>query len=625
MSNVRVPDNINWELPNLAGSGLRRIALDTETTGLNLHGPDVPVGLSICTEDRQSFYIPWGHAKGFNHDLPAVQRWAKDNLQNLDVEFCNAKFDIEGCRKVDIDLEGFGCRPADVGLRNGLLTSHREKQNLDFLAEKFLDRGKVVLPGKTPIWQRDSAEIYLYACVDAELTLDIADAQEEEIRRERLEAVRTLEFELIYVVAHMERNGVLIDRPKLELWQQQIQAKKASIFWSLFRECGLRIEPNNPRSVEKLVQKINSLTGSSIQMVRTATGLPSVKYDWLEVQTHPWLDLVFAFQKLTDMESRYVTPYLQALDSHNRIRYNLNQLKSDEYGAVTGRFSASGSKRPEEEGHKVNVQQVIDTKSDAKAFHPVLADFPIRELYMPEEGCSWMKADASQIQLRVFADYVKDPRLVNAYRNDPNADFHQVVNDVVMKGILGEGKAGRKKVKEFNFGQLFGMGIDKIAAKLHIPVSEAEGIKKLYLANFPVKALTKKVQQKARHPSMGPDEYTGVTGRGYVRTISKRRRRFDKGENLNPALNAVIQGTEADIMKDKMVLTYKHRKELGLELLYFTVHDEVDGAARKEVASQTAKKWKELLDSHESWETRYDVKFSVPIIWEIKVGETWNV
>lgn len=632
MTETKTP-KIRWELPNFKGSGLKRIALDTETDGLDIDGKSVPVGLSICTEDRQSYYIPWGHAAGFNYDLPSVVNWAKDNLVDLDVEFCNAKFDLKGLRKIGIDLEELNCRPADIGLRNGLLTSRREKQNLDFLAEKFLDRGKFVLPGKTPIHLRPSEQVFLYACVDAELTLEIADVQEEFISAEQLKKVQQLEFDLIYPVAHMERTGVLIDRPELERWKVDIQAKKSAIFWQIFRESGVRCEPTKPDSVANLVGAINRNLPKDKQIVLQRTngttkkpkGSVSVKYDWLKLQEHPWLQLVYAFLKLQDLESRYVDPYLEALDSFNRLRYNLNQLKSDEYGAVTGRFSASGSKRPEEEGYKVNVQQVVDTDPDAKAYHPVMDAFPIRKLYLPDEGEEWVKADASQIQLRVFAEYVKDQRLINAYRTDPLADFHTVVNDVVLGGRLGEGKAGRKKVKEFNFGQLFGMGIDKIAAKLRISVTEAEGIKALYLANFPVKKLTYDVQGRARHPDMGPHPYTGKIGRGYIRTISKRRRRYEPNENLNSALNAVIQGTEADIMKDKIVQTYRNRKELGITKLFFTVHDELDGSCPKDKAEKVSKEWKEMLDSHNSWETRYGVKFQVPIVWEVKHGATWNL
>ena len=631
---VSTPKNrINWVLPNFIGSNLKYIALDTETDGLDVTGVSVPVGLSIYTDDHQKFYIPWAHENGFNFEFENVRRWALDNLCNLDIQFCNAKFDINGLFKIGIDLESLNCVPHDIANSAALLDSKRTSLSLNNLSLRFLQREKVQLLGRTPIHIRSSEEVWFYAVTDAELTFELAEVLKEEISKKELGKVAKLEDELIYAICYMERKGVYIDREKLEKWQVEINHRKSNIFWQLFRESGVRVEPTNPTSVSKLCNKLG------IEVEKTETGKPSIKNEWLRYQyEHPLLHLVYVYRKLSDLESDYIHKYLKALDGDNRIRYNLNQLKSNEYGTVTGRFSSSGSRKPEEEGYKINIQQVVKV-DEGLAADESIEDFPIRELFIPDSGYKWLSADASQLQFRIFAHYSDDIRLINEYRSNPNADFHGIVSNGILGGILCEGlhtckdksvydkkcvscKHGRSKAKHVNFGMLFRMGVHKLAIKLRCSYEEAKRIMSIYHSKFPsASKLGRMAEGLARNPSLGPHPITAKIGRGYVKTISGRRREYGPDDNLNSAINAVIQGTEADIMKDKIIIIYNNRKQLDFEP-FFTVHDAIDGQTR---SSNSSKSLKEILDDHTSFETRFGLKFNVPIIWSVKLGDSWNV
>jgi DNA polymerase-1 len=596
----------DFYLPDL--KSVKRLALDTETTGLHYY--DKVVGISIYTDKYEGFYIPLRHKAGFNFDLDKVKEWAKDNLTGKTIDFCNGKFDIQKLRP-DIDLEKLNVIPRDIANAASLLTSKRLSMKLEDIAQRELGKGKLenLKRDTTPFDYRPSHEGWDYAVRDAELTFEAANSLQRKIILEDLEAVLKLENELIYPICAYEEDGVRIDRTLLEVMKMQCAQMISTLFWTIFRETGLRVEASKPASVAAMCKKLG------IEFPATELGKASIRNEWLEDQDHPMLRTVWMIRKLQDADSDYFTKYLEALDSNNRIRYNINQLRSDEFGAVTGRMSSSGSRKGADDDKKINVQQV------KKKTEKGLEQFNIRQLFLPEEGCQWVSADASQLQFRIFAHYSNDERLISEYRTNPKADFHKLVAEKILRGLLD-----RDAAKHENFGNLFGMGVDKGARRLGVSVEEYQKIKKLYHSNFPaVKKLTYAVQGLARHPSLGPHPITNQVGRGYIKTISKRRRRYDRDDNLNSAFNAVIQGTEGDITKDKMVYIYQHREELGIRKLHFPVHDDQNMSIPTGIVEEKKKLLKELLDDHSSWENRFGVKFKVPIIWDVKSGSTWNM
>lgn len=603
--------DIKFELPNLKGQ--KKLFFDTEGTGLKVtSGTDKAVGISIATIWGHSWYIPWGHAQGFNYELDKVKLWIADNLANKELIALNTKFDIANLYNSDIDLEAMNCTVRDVAYHAAITNSKRQSYALADLAIEHSKKRKLELPGSMPIWMRYSEDVYEYACMDAELLSDIEISLNRTIESERLEKVRDLEDSLIFAVCSMERKGARINISKLEQWQQMCQQRMTRIFWQLFKDSGLKIDPSKSKSVSKLCDKIG------IELPVLDTGSESVTNDWLVNQHHPLLQLVFEWRKLADLKSDYLDKYLRCIDGNNIIRYNLNQLKSDGYGTVTGRFSSSGSKNPEDD-KKINVQQVVKVDDDEEEDR-IIQDMPIRELFIPETGRKWISADASQLQFRIFAHYSEDPRLIGEYTDNPKADFHTLVAEKILGGRLK-----RSQAKHENFGNLFGMGVEKGARRLGVSIEEYKEIKRIYNQRFPAaKKLSYKAQELASHPSMGPNKYTNKIGRGYVRTISGRRRRYNPHENLNSAVNAVIQGTEADLVKVKLREIYRHRKDFDLEL-YFTVHDEFDGGLPEDTAEKKKIEINEMLNDHSDYSKEFNVEMKVPILWDVKIGDTWNL
>lgn len=618
-----IPPNLpqpNWELPNL--SSVNRIALDTETTGLKIWKNDVPVGLSVAA-DGAGWYIPFAHESGFNFDIDKVREWAKDNLANKDIEMMNAKFDFNMLLKVGIDLESTNNRLHDIQHAAALLHPTWQQFNLNRQA-LMIGKKKVELEGdlkKFPIHQRNSAAIAPYASYDALLTLELADYWRSEISKAGMEKVLDVEDRLIYCTAAMERNGAIIDVDRLVVWQTKVRAKIIKNLMELYRQTGMRVEPTKPTSLARLFHVLK------IKYPTTELGSPSFKGEFLKKHlNNPIISLCWNTIQLESLDSKYLSKYLKAVDSNNRIRYALNQLRADNdsegalKGTITGRFSSSGGGKAID---GINVQQVFDDERQEKI--EAVAEYPIRDLFIPENGL-WLTADAKQIEFRLFAHFteiaLKSKRLTDAYREDPNIDFH----DFVGKNIMYKGQeftpALRKRTKNLNFGKLYGLGVRKLS-KIYLNVSEEEGkeISDHYNSEFPeAREMMNYVIDLAKGRNTGkPDN------RGYIRTMLGRLRVLtDQDIRYNSAtqkedlpyyllLNALIQGTAADVMKINLLNLYDTKDETGITPR-FTVHDEVDGDIPN---VESARKVKEVLE-----QPAFD-KLKTPILWEVAVGPTW--
>lgn len=602
---------MEWELPNL--SQAKRISLDTEGE-LNIWRGGKPCGLSIATDDFQySWYIPFAHRSGFNFEIEKVISWANDNLVNLDIDLLNSKHDFNTLRSIGIDLEALGNRLHDVMHCPALLYSNRQSYALNDLALEALGKHKVELDGdfdRFPMHERNSAAVRWYARYDAELTAELAAYYAPKIKEQGLSKVLELEDNLIYCVASMEREGAILDVEKLELWRKQAQNRYIQSILNLHKMVSARIEPTKPQDLAKL------FTILKIEYNRTPSGLPSFTNEFLEQFLHiEPVRIAYEARQIASLKSKFLDKYANAVGPDGKIRYALNQLKATNneganQGTVTGRFSSSG-------GGKhiggINVQQVFGDEKQEKI--PCIEDFPIRELFRPDSGKLWLSADARQIEFRIFAHLSNSPRLLQAYYDDPLINFHHLV----AKDILHVPYS--KKVKNMNFGSMYEMGLEKLAnIYLKIPVEEARPLFEHYHREFPeVKMLSNRAAYLAQsRRTNNPQD------RGWVKTILGRKRTYTdddlkfslrSGKKEIPyytALNAVIQGTAADIMKLKLLEVYNSRKETGITMR-FTVHDEVDGDI-PDYAS--ARKVANILNTQ-------TLPLNVPILWQTTIGPSW--
>jgi DNA polymerase-1 len=472
-----------------------------------------------------------------------------------------------------VDLEAQGCRLHDVQHAAALLDEHRRRFALNVLAEEFLGRGKFELPTDVKICEMSAGEVGPYAENDARLVSLLKEHLAPKVAAEDLGRVLELEDALIYATCEMERNGAPIDVAKLNLWRAKVRSEYQDAILAIYAAVKLRVNPNSGPDLARLFQELG------LQYDSTLHGRPSFTSDFLETIDHPTVQLALRARKLGDINSKYLDKYAHQLGGGSILRYKLWQLRTDQYGTITGRYASSS----------INIQQVFSVERN-EAWLP---DYVVRELFLPAPGRVFVSADANQIEFRLFAHFSGSRRLIDAYCNDPTTDFHQVVAEIV--------SISRKPAKNINFAKLFGGGLDKIAEMLKRPAGEVAPLVARYEEEFPeAKTLMNRATRIAER-------------RGYVKTLLGRRGRFPERERTYSALNKVIQGTAADIMKLKLLAVYRERKTLGLTLRY-PVHDELAGDLED---PGRVGRLKELLDEP-------SLAVAVPIVWNVKTGKNWR-
>ncbi|KKN13156.1 hypothetical protein LCGC14_1009250 [marine sediment metagenome] len=552
----------------------KRIYLDSETTGLDFFGSDRPVGIAIALEEtKEKYYLPWGHLGGGNLDEGLVKRWAKTELRDKHIVSANAKFENHMLLKWGIDLEAQGCQLHEIQHPAALLDEKRRKYNINDLALHYLGDQKAELPQDVRIHEMSAGEVGPYAEQDADLVRRLDQAFRKPIKDQGLQDVLDLEDSLLFAVCEMERNGALIDVERLQAWKVDTQRRYEETVMEVYRRTGLRVNPNAPDDLKKLLKHLN------ISFRYTEKGSASFTAEFLAGLKHPVIDLVLYARKLADVRSKYIIKYLKYLNGKNILRYQLHQLRTNQYGTVTGRFSSAN----------INIQQVLKPKNNLK----YLPEFMIRELFLPEPGTIFVTADANQIEFRIFVHYSRATRLIQAYNENPNTDFHVEVANLC--------EIERDPAKTINFGKVYGMGRDKFARELGITRREADPIVDRYDEMFPE-------ARRLLNQAMAVAER-----RGYVRTHLGRRRRYTREEKTHSALNAVIQGTAAEIMKKKILEIYRNRKLLGFKMRW-TVHDELDGDLENIGKKHLLK---ELLNQQA-------YRFRVPITWDVSTGKNWR-
>lgn len=564
------------ELPELAADD--DLIVDMETTGLDVFGDDKPCGLGVRSRNRKKgWYLPFGHEGGGNLDEELVRRWAKIELRDKHVSNVNIKFDFQMLRKWGVDLEAQGCTLHEVQHMAALLDEHRRSFSLDNMAFSMIGKHKRELPKGTPVHQLPSYAVGEYNEGDLELADELVEFMEPKVKAEKLERVLKLEDDLLYCVAEMERNGAPVDEEKLHLWIKQTELAWQTLIMDIWRATYLRVNPDKPRDMEKLYHHLKLPYGI------TEKGNPSFTKEALTANQHPLVQKAFHARQIGDLRSNFLLKYSRAI-KNGMLRYSLHQLRNDLYGTITGRFSASN----------INVQQVPKPSKQSSA----TLEWIIRELFIPTVGAYWLSADASQIEFRLFAHYSNSKRLIGAYVNNPWIDFHQFVTDIIRTVIPGY---KRVFAKNFNFMKLYGGGAGRASAMLGVPVEEVEPLIEEYNNAFPEAGrLLNKASRLAER-------------RGYVKTHLGRRRRYRQGDRFYSALNAVIQGTAADVMKVKLIELYRERKRLEL-VMRFPVHDEIDGDLYN---PEKIKEVREVLNAQ-------SLPFAVPILWEVELSKNWR-
>jgi len=577
------------EYPDL--SQAKEIAIDLETKDPNIKtkGPGwatfdgAIVGFAVAAFDQQ-WYFPIQHDAGGNMDLAITTAWMQDILNTPATKiFHNASYDVGWLKINGFNING---PIVDTMIAAALINENRfsfalnscakdylgEIKNETFLNEKAKEWG---IDPKADLWKLPAGYVGFYAEQDAGLTLRLWQRFKTEISKQSLNDVWEMEMELLPILIDTRMRGIRVDEEKASLLKKEFKSKESEVLNKIKKETSLNVDIWAARSVAQVFDRIG------VDYPRTPkSDEPSFTQNWLVNCDNPIAQLIRQAREINKFHSTFIDS-IQRYAHKGRIHSEINQLRSDQGGTVSGRLSYSNP----------NLQQI-------PARNKEYGD-KIRSLFLPEEGKQWGSFDYSQQEPRLVAHYAASvdqqftgaDEFIDAYKNEA-ADFHQIVAD--MAGI------SRTHAKTINLGLFYGMGKAKLARELGISKDKAEALLNQYNSRVPfVKRLTTEVTNSA-------SKY------GFIRTIRGRKCRFDMwepatfgmnkamqyeeakaiyGNNIRraftyKALNRLIQGSAADQTKQAMINCYKKGYQPILQIhdeLCFSINDESDIVGVKEV------------------------------------------
>jgi len=611
------PTSAEWlppsHFPDL--SDAKEIAIDLETCDPHLEsmGPGWPrndgyiVGYAIAV-DGWSGYYPVAHAGGGNLDRGVVERWIKKVLATpADKVMHNAAYDSGWLLASGFTISG---RIIDTMLAAPLIDENRFSFSLNTLGFDYLKEVKSeqglkeaasdfgVHP-KKELWKLPAMYVGNYAEQDAALTLKLWRHLKTVLAQEEVESMFSLETELLPIFVELTMKGIRFDRDKAQRVIADYKTREEQLLKDIRKATGYSVDIWAASSVAIAFDALK------IAYPKTHTNVPSFTKSWLDACEHPVAQMIVEARELNKTHGTFLQPYLDFSKADGRIHPHVNQLRSDNGGTVTGRLSMSNP----------NLQQV-------PARHEIIGPL-VRSLFLPEEGQLWAANDFSSQEPRLLVHYatlLKLPgaeNMAEAYRADPNTDFHQMVAD--MAGIK------RKQAKTIGLGLMYGMGKAKLAAQLDLPVDEAGELMKVFHAKVPflrgtVDAVMRRIEhpasagsirtllgRKCRFPLWEPTEWGINKALPYQEAVIKYGARVKRAATYK-GLNKLIQGSAADQTKAAMVALHK----AGFRIL-LQVHDEI------------ALSVDNMEDAREAAEImRTAVTLEVPSKVDVEIGKSWG-
>ena len=580
MRSTQVPlfsPDTEWVMPEELKDlrGHKEIAVDLETydpelTTLgsgNVVGRGHVAGIALAVEGWVGYY-PIGHELGGNLDKKLILSWLQNifNQEETTFIFHNAMYDVCWLRSMGLNIKG---KIVDTMIAASLIDENRMSYRLDTLAKFYVGIGKEEkillqaakdygIDAKKDMWKLPALFVGQYAEADAKATLKLWQRLNLELQTQELIDIFTCETKLFPCLVDMRFKGVRVDLDKAEKIKKNLIEKEIKIVNRIKELTDMNVEIHAARSIAKAFDKLK------LPYDRTEkNGEPSFTKNFL--QNHPH-ELARSIADAREINKAHTT-FIDSITKHavkGRIHADINQIRSDDGGTVTGRFSMSNP----------NLQQI-------PARHPELGPL-IRSIFIPEEKHVWGSFDYSQQEPRILVHYAKLQNLegvdeiVEAYTKG-DADFHQVVAD--MAGIE------RKQAKTINLGLMYGMGKNKLMAELGLMKDSAEKLIKQYHTKAPfVKKLMDNVTRKAENYG----KIRTLGGRlchfdlwqpvqfGVFKPLPLEQARKEYDEPLKraftyKALNKLIQGSAADMTKKSMVALYEN----GI-IPHIQLHDEVD-------------------------------------------------
>ena len=583
--------------PNLKGYSHVAIDLETKDPELKKKGSGAVrgigniVGIAVAV-DGWSGYYPIAHEGGGNLDQDKVMSWIKEVCASPNTKiFHNAMYDVCWLRAAGVKING---PIIDTMVMASLIDENRLWYTLNSVAFDYLGETKreAELNAAAQSWGIDpKSEMYKlpamyvgnYAEKDAQLTLKLFKVLNKEIENQKLKEIFKLESELFPCLVDMKFKGVRVDIEKAQKLKQQLTIQEKDLLMKVKQETGIDTQIWAARSIASVFEKL----GLSYEKTEKSNA-PSFTKNFLQEHQHPVVKMIAKAREINKAHTTFIDTIIN-YEHNGRIHADINPIRSDAGGTVTGRFSYSNP----------NLQQI---PARNKELGPM-----IRSLFIPEQGHKWGCFDYSQQEPRLVVHYAAktEPicfdesvvKIVEKFKEN-TVDFHQTVADMA--------KISRSQAKTINLGLFYGMGKAKLQAELGLATKgEAESLFNQYHDNVPF------VKELMNYTSRLADEDGSIT------TLLGRRCRFDKWEidefkagvmkpsynkkeeaetqfkkqwlekypeadetKIVPrvkraytykALNKLIQGSAADMTKKAMLDLYKE----GI-IPHIQIHDELD-------------------------------------------------
>ena len=562
------------------------------------------IGIAVATKHFKG-YFPIAHEGGGNMDKTRVLSWLKDILDAPSTKiFHNAMYDVCWLRAMGFKINGdIACTMIAAAITD----ENRFRYDLNSLSWHYLGYGKneAALAEAASEWGIDpKSEMYklpamhagAYAERDAEVTFGLWQEMKKEIISQDLEDIFDLESDLFHCLVDMRFKGVRVDIERAHQMKKEMKTAEQELLHKIKGETNIDTQIWAARSIANVFDMLR------LEYPRTEkTQAPSFTKNFLQEHKHPVVNMIAQAREINKAHTTFIDSILR-YEHKGRIHAEINQLRSQTGGTVTGRFSYQNP----------NLQQIPARNKDLGP--------KIRSLFIPEKGHKWGVFDYSQQEPRLVVHYASLYKLpsvydvVESYSNDSSADFHQTVADMA--------QIPRSQAKTINLGLFYGMGKAKLQAELGVTKEKAADLFNTYHSRVPfVKQLMEKASNRAQD-------------RGQIRTLLGRLCRFhlwepnqfgmhkalpheealrEHGPGIRraytyKALNKLIQGSAADMTKKAMLELYKE----GI-IPHIQIHDELDLSIEDDAQ---AKKVIEIMEQA--------VSLEVPNKVDYEFGKNWG-
>lgn len=562
---------------------LEEMALEVKADG-PIPIPAKLTSLALCGKKGENIYLPLKEAKAKKEILSILRPYLEG--EEVKKYLHNAKFISHLFLNEGIELKGVVW---DTMLVSYLLNPSRADHSLETIAWDFLGWAPPPLVRKKKKGEQEDAEEGDVLCRRLEAIMELESKLQGELEKKRLNSLLTdMELPLTRVLVRMERNGITIDRQKLEEMSRDIQKELNTLTRQMFELAGEEFNLNSPRQLSRILfdklklppqKKTKTGYSTDVGVLRTLAG------------RHELPALILQYRQLFKLKSTYIDTLPELVNPKTgRIHTTFHQAVT-----ATGRLSSSSP----------NLQNI-----------PIRTDLgkKIRSAFIPRpEGWIFLSVDYSQIDLRVLAHLSQDPLLLEAFRRDE--DIHAFTASQIFGVEISEVTAEmRRRAKTVNFGIIYGMGAYGLSRDLGIPYQEAEAFIDAYFERYTgVTAYIKKELAEAKK-------------RGYVTTLFHRRRYLPELESPQEsvrrfgertAINTPIQGAAADIIKLAMIKIDRRLEKEGFQArMLLQIHDELLFEAPEKEIEPLSKLVCETMEGV--------VELKVKLKTDLKAGKNWG-